>query len=206
VGASWATRLKLLGVAAAVLVIVGFALAAALLRMADSPGGSKAPPASPVIDAIPLTRPRQAWIAPSLVIPVARVRREALVDTFTQAREGGARIHDAIDIMARQGTPVIAAAPGTVEKLFFSNNGGNTIYVRSPDRRTMYYYAHLVSYAPGLAERQGVVVGQVLGAVGATGNADPGAPHLHFAINVMNPADGWWLGQPVNPYPLLRGH
>ena len=80
-----------------------------------------------------------------------------LTDTFTQARAGGARRHDAIDVMAAEGTPVIAAAPGTVEKLFFSNGGGgNTIYVRSPDQRWTYYYAHLSAYAPGLAEGQQV--------------------------------------------------
>lgn len=101
------------------------------------------------------------------------------------------------------GTPVLAAAPGTLEKLFFSKLGGNTIYVRSPDRRRMYYYAHLQSYAPGIAERQPIRAGQVIGFVGATGDASPDAPHLHFAINEMQPEDGWWKGQPINPYPLL---
>ena len=69
-----------------------------------------------------------------LAIPVPGVKSSQLSDTFTQARGGGARRHDAIDIMAPEGTPVIAAAPGTVDKLFFSNGGGNTIYIRSPDQ------------------------------------------------------------------------
>ena len=60
--------------------------------------------------------------------------------------------------------------------------GGNTIYVRSDDRRTIHYYAHLQAYAPGLAEGQAVRRGQRLGTVGSTGNADPAAPHLHFAV------------------------
>ena len=59
-----------------------------------------------------------------LAIPVAGVKASQLVDTYTQARAGGARVHDAIDIMAERGTPVVAAAPGTVENLFFSDGGG----------------------------------------------------------------------------------
>ena len=138
-----------------------------------------------------------------LVIPVQGVQARQLVDTYTQARAAGARQHDAIDIMAPTGTPVLAAAPGRLEKLFFSKEGGNTIYIRSADRRTGFYYAHLNNYAPGLTEGQTVTAGQMIGAVGASGNADPGAPHLHFAINVLDPADSWWKSVPVNPYPLL---
>src|SRR6478735_5139217 len=63
-----------------------------------------------------------------LAIPVAGIKANQLTDTFTQARAGGARVHDAIDIMADEGTPVVAAAPGTIEKLFQSNDGGTTIY------------------------------------------------------------------------------
>ena len=61
--------------------------------------------------------------------------------------------------MAPAGTPVVAAAAGTVEKLFLSDAGGNTIYVRSTDRRTIHYYAHLQAYAPGLAEGQAARAG-----------------------------------------------
>lgn len=142
--------------------------------------------------------------AGALVIPVQGVRPDQLVDTYTQSRAGGARVHNAIDIMAPRGTPVLAATAGTVEKLFLSKLGGTTIYVRSPDRRTIYYYAHLDSYAPGLAEKQAVRAGQVIGAVGSTGDASPDAPHLHFAVNVALPEEGWWQGQPINPYPLLK--
>ena len=140
-----------------------------------------------------------------LAIPVLGVKPESLADTYKQARSGG-RVHDAIDIMAPHGTPVVAVAPGTVEKLFFSKGGGGvTAYVRSPDRNWMFYYAHLQDYAPGLREGQSVKRGDPIGRVGSTGNADPAGPHLHFAINRVAPGEKWYNGRPVNPYPLLAG-
>jgi len=149
----------------------------------------------------------EAEIAPSgLAIPVAGIAAGQLTDTYSQARAGGVRIHDAIDIMAPRGTPVIAAAEGTVEKLYFSRGGGGiTAYVRSADGRWMYYYAHLDAYAAGLHEGQRVARGDPIGAVGSTGNASAEGPHLHFAINAMAPNDRWWQGRPINPYPLLAG-
>lgn len=161
--------------------------------------------AGPVLETKAHTAPT-AQEARDLVIPVAGVGRDRLVDTFTQARAGGARVHDAIDIMAPDGTPVVAAAPGRVEKLFLSKPGGKTVYVRSADGRTIYYYAHLQDYQPGLAEGQAVSRGQRLGTVGHTGNASPAGPHLHFAILRTTPAAKWWEPTTaINPYPLLAG-
>lgn len=153
----------------------------------------------------PVTQPRRVSPvrAGPLVVPVAGVPPDRLVDTFTQARAEGERRHDAIDILAPRGTPVIAAAAGTVEKLFHSDLGGNTIYIRSADRRWSHYYAHLDGYRPGLAEGQTVTAGTVIGTVGSTGNADPAAPHLHFAVHRMQPDEGWDGGVAINPYPLL---
>jgi peptidoglycan LD-endopeptidase LytH len=155
----------------------------------------------------PVTVAEGVVVGPAgLAIPVAGVKPEQLVDTYTQARAGGARAHDAIDIMAPLGTPVIAAAPGKVEKLYFSEGGGGiTAYVRSDDGRWNYYYAHLNAYAPSLQEGQHIDRGAPIGSVGATGNANPAGPHLHFAINRMNPGENWWQGTPINPYPLLAG-
>jgi murein DD-endopeptidase MepM/ murein hydrolase activator NlpD len=142
-----------------------------------------------------------------LAIPVAGVKPDRLVDTYTQARAGGARRHDAIDIMAPEGTLVVAAADGTVEKLFDSHGGGGiTAYVRSPDGHWTYYYAHLQSYAPGLAEGRRVRRGDPIGRVGHTGNASPDGPHLHFAINRMQAGEKWYQGRAINPYPLLAGN
>jgi murein DD-endopeptidase MepM/ murein hydrolase activator NlpD len=142
-----------------------------------------------------------------LAIPVAGVNAKDLIDTYKQARAGGARVHDAIDIMAPHGTPVVSAAPGKVEKMFFSQGGGGvTAYVRSPDSRYIFYYAHLQDYAPGLREGQTIAQGDPIGTVGSTGNANPGGPHLHFAIHRMRPGEPWHSGQAVNPYPLLVGN
>jgi len=144
-----------------------------------------------------------AVFAGPLMIPVTGVSPGALTDTFTQGRALGARRHDAIDIMAARGTEVRAAADGRIEKLFWSGDGGRTLYQRAPGGRLIYYYAHLDGYAPGIREGQGVRRGTLLGYVGSTGNADPSAPHLHFAVHVMRPSDPWYMGRAINPYPLL---
>lgn len=180
-------RLGWLLLLAFVLVAGGFAL---VVRRGDLP-----PEVAP--------QPDNAVVAGTLPVPVDGVRPEQLTDTWGDSRAGGARTHHAIDIMAPRGTPVRSATPGTVEKIFESRDGGHTVYVRTPDARWQAYYAHLDSYAPGLAEGQRVARGTLLGRVGSTGDASPDAPHLHFAWNRMEPEAGWWQGVPVNPYPLM---
>jgi murein DD-endopeptidase MepM/ murein hydrolase activator NlpD len=138
-----------------------------------------------------------------LLIPVQGVKAASLVDTYEQARGQGRR-HDAIDIMAPRGTPVLAVADGVVMKLFRSDRGGITLYELAPDRRTIYYYAHLDRYAPGIAEGQPLRRGQVLGYVGDTGDAVPGNYHLHFEVSTTADPRKYWGGTPENPYPLLR--
>ena len=139
----------------------------------------------------------------ALLLPVQGIDRGQLADTFTDARSEG-RLHDAIDIMAPTGTPVLAVADGHVEKLFDSERGGLTVYQFEPSGRFAYYYAHLDAYAPGLAEGQAVTRGQVIGTVGSSGNASDEAPHLHFAIFRLGPEKRWWEGEAINPYPHLR--
>ncbi|WP_239805672.1 M23 family metallopeptidase [Croceicoccus hydrothermalis] len=140
-----------------------------------------------------------------LAIPVAGVRAEMLTDTFRDARAGGARVHDAIDIMAPAGTPVMAAEGGVVEKLFRSDEGGKTVYIRTRDGGEIHYYAHLGGYAAPLREGVRIRRGDRIGTVGSTGNADPSAPHLHFAVMRMEPGEEWFEGSAINPYPLLTG-
>lgn len=159
---------------------------------------SPAPPSAPPIAA----RAAPAAASSGLIVPVQGVAPAQLVDTYTQSR-GAGRVHEAIDIMAPAGTPVLAAADGPVAKLFTSKLGGLTVYQFDRDGRRVYYYAHLAGYAPGLAEGQALRQGQVIGFVGSTGDADPSAPHLHFTVGDLGPEKQWWKSTAVNPYPLL---
>jgi murein DD-endopeptidase MepM/ murein hydrolase activator NlpD len=137
-----------------------------------------------------------------LELPVYGVTHTDLRDTFLDRR--GARAHEALDIMAPRGTPVLAADAGHIEKLFTSKAGGLTIYQFDPTGLYCYYYAHLDSYARTLREGDRVQAGDVIGYVGSTGNAAENAPHLHFAIFRLTPEKQWWKGEPVNPFPVLR--
>ncbi len=139
-----------------------------------------------------------------LKVPVDGIRPSDLHDTFTDAREGGVRAHEALDIMAARRTPVRAVEDGTIEKLFTSRAGGLTIYQFEPSKTFCYYYAHLDGYAEGLHEGQEVKKGDLLGYVGSTGNASADAPHLHFAIFRLTPERQWWKGEPIDPYLVLR--
>jgi peptidoglycan LD-endopeptidase LytH len=141
--------------------------------------------------------------ASGLLLPVVGVRPDELRDTYNEARSEG-RVHDAIDIMAACGTTVVAAADGTIVKLFQSERGGTTIYQRSTDDKLIYYYAHLKSYAERLTENQFVHRGDTIAYVGDTGNAGPGNCHLHFAIWLITDPKHYWDGQNINPYPLLK--
>ena len=138
-----------------------------------------------------------------LIIPVAGVTPDQLVDTYTAARSQG-RSHNAIDIMAAKRTPVLAAADGPVKRLFNSDKGGITLYQLSTDSHTVYYYAHLDSYASGIAEGRMLKQGEVLGYVGDTGNSGAGNYHLHFAVWKITDPKNFWTGDDQNPYLLLR--
>ena len=138
-----------------------------------------------------------------LIIPVQGVRPDQLQDTFMDARTEG-RVHDAIDIPAPAGTPVIAAADGEIARLFQSERGGTTIYQYSDDKRLIFYYAHLQHYADDLMPGQFVRQGEVIAYVGDTGNAGAGNYHLHFSISVIPNPTRYWEGTNINPYPLLR--
>jgi murein DD-endopeptidase MepM/ murein hydrolase activator NlpD len=139
----------------------------------------------------------------NLIIPVIGVRPDQLRDTFTDARSEG-RVHDAIDIAAPGGTPVVAAADGEIIKLFPSERGGTTIYQLSTDKKLVFYYAHLQRYADGLAPGKFVRQGEVIAYVGDTGNAGTGNFHLHFSISVVADPKRYWEGTNINPYPILH--
>jgi len=139
----------------------------------------------------------------ALGVPLLGLKAASIQDTFDQARAGGERTHEATDILAPHGTPVLAVDTGPIVKLFTSKAGGLTIYQFDPQQNYAYYYAHLDRYAEGIQEGTLVKKGDVIGYVGTTGNADPNTPHLHFAIFQLGPEKHWWEGKPINPYPLL---
>lgn len=137
-----------------------------------------------------------------LIVPVAGVRPDQLLDTYTASRSEG-RTHDAIDIIAPADTPVLAASDGQIQKLFQSERGGTTIYQLSADKKLIFYYAHLARYADGLTEGKQVRQGEVIAYVGDTGNAGAGNYHLHFSIAAVTDPKRYWEGTNINPYPLL---
>jgi len=138
-----------------------------------------------------------------LIVPVQGVSRDQLRDTFNQSR-AEVRTHDAIDIMAPAGTPVLAADDGKIIRLFESKPGGTTIYQHSSrDKKIVFYYAHLQRYAEGLAVGKFVRKGEVIAYVGDTGNAGAGNFHLHFSVLIVSDPKRAWAGRNINPYPLL---
>lgn len=166
------------------------------------PSPSPSPSLVPTITPIPpldsaITLPYR------LIIPVAGIRPDQLLDTFTDARSEG-RSHDAIDIIAPRGAAVMAAADGTIARLFTSDKGGITLYQFSPDQKFIFYYAHLERYADGIKDGKQLKQGEVIAYVGDTGNAVPGNYHLHFAIWRVPDPKKYWDGENLNPFPLLR--
>ena len=137
-----------------------------------------------------------------LVVPVVGVRPADVPDGFDELR-GGRRRHGAIDIPAPRGTPVVSADDGVVLAVRVSPRGGRTVYATDPDRRFVYYYAHLDRWQPSLRAGTALARGDPLGAVGATGNADRAGPHLHFQVMVYPPDGHWWRGRPIDPRPFF---
>ena len=139
-----------------------------------------------------------------LLIPVSGVSSSGLSDNFNEVHNG--HRHEALDIMAARGTPVVAVEEGKVAKLFNSKRGGLTVYQFDDTRMWCFYYAHLDLYAEGLKEGTLLRKGDVLGYVGSSGNASPNAPHLHFTIFKLGPEKRWWQGTVIDPYPLLTAN
>ena len=139
---------------------------------------------------------------PHLAVPLFGIDPKKLADSFRDARDR--RKHEALDILAPRGTPVLAVAQGNVAKLFTSKEGGLTVYQFDDSRTYCYYYAHLDRYAPGLQEGTLLRPGEVLGYVGSTGNASVNAPHLHFAVFKLGPEKKWWEGTAIDPLPMFK--
>ena len=138
-----------------------------------------------------------------LVVPVLGKYPNDVPNSFVDGRSAGRR-HNAADILAPRGTPVLSADDGVIQRLSTNALGGITIYATDPDERFVYYYAHLDAYAPDLHADQRVRKGDVLGYVGTTGNAPVNTPHLHFQIMRLLDRDRLWDGVPIDPKPFLQ--
>jgi murein DD-endopeptidase MepM/ murein hydrolase activator NlpD len=138
-----------------------------------------------------------------LLFPLPGDSRRDLSGDFRARR--GSRRHEAVDIFAPRGTPVLAVAGGILERLSSSDRGGHGLYLRAAEGGWCFYYAHLERYAPGLAGGRRLARGQLLGYVGSSGNARVDAPHLHFAVLRIEDDEGCAGGEPIDPSPLLAG-
>ncbi|NHZ79891.1 peptidoglycan DD-metalloendopeptidase family protein [Massilia sp. CCM 8695] len=211
---------------AQVVVVAPAAPATAAVAAPAAPGGVSLPvselPGVPVVStdlseldlplrpamsevALPAANGASAAAVPAgakLMVPVEGVKLASLRDNFDQPR-GADRHHEALDIMAPKGTKVLAVSDGKLVKLFNSKPGGLTVYQFDPSEKYAYYYAHLDRYAEGVKEGMDLKRGDLVGYVGVTGNSDPNAPHLHFAVVELTAEKKWWKGTPINPFPLM---
>ena len=186
-------------------------------RPAEPPGPARAPQnpddiINPLLPS-PVLPPRYAvadsefFMEHPLMVPVDGVEPRRLPDTFYEKRDG-VRIHEAQDIIAPRGTPVLAAIDGKILRMSQNTLGGITLYAIDSDDHYVFYYAHLDHYSDIVTVGREVRQGEVLGYVGTSGNAPPKTPHLHF--QVMRKAEGhrdWWNGTPIDvrPFMTMRG-
>nr|WP_229687116.1 M23 family metallopeptidase [Micromonospora parathelypteridis] len=130
------------------------------------------------------TKPTPAWVDP---MPGAAV-------TSCYGQRWGT-LHAGIDLALPSGTPIRAAAAGTVTQAGDASDGyGNSVFI---DHGNGYltHYAHQSRIAVTVG--QAVKAGQVIGYEGATGDAT--GPHLHFEVH-----QGMW--NQIDPAPFMRAH
>jgi murein DD-endopeptidase MepM/ murein hydrolase activator NlpD len=165
--------------------------------IAPAPGGDRIVAAEPERDpSLELLRER------GLLVPVRGILASQIPDTYDAPRDG-ARLHNAQDILAKRGTPVLAADDGTILHIGTNSLGGNVVWTADPSRRFAFYYAHLDHWAKGLHDGQSISRGDVLGYVGTTGNAPKDTPHLHFQVVRIVSGKRYSDGPPINPLPFF---
>jgi len=113
-------------------------------------------------------------------------------DTWGAPRPGG-RTHSGVDMLAAEGTRLVAIESGVIWSPGWHSAGGLGLYIRG-DSGDIWYYAHLSAYVTGLVGGLRVQAGQLVGYVGHTGNAS--TPHLHL---------GWQPGggSYQNAFPIV---
>ena len=136
-----------------------------------------------------LTASVSSWIMP--VAGQSQWSRGSFMDKHT--KHSGS--HHAIDIYAKEGTPIVAPVAGTILNSGTGGRGGNWVQIKGNDG-VVYYFAHMA--APTVAEKGSVVrPGFHIGYVGNTGSARGTSPHLHLTMKVN--------GRPINPSQFLEG-
>lgn len=205
-GADSATMIRGMGSAAERLALshdtaVALVIPDSVLHVPTPAPGPIMPPAP--APATPASGSDLETLRRAMHVPVAGFTPAMLHDSYEEMR-GGTRRHEALDILAPRGTPVISATNGRVLKLFNSKAGGLMVYAADETNHFILMYAHLDAYQPGLAAGQPLRAGQPLGTVGTTGNAPATVPHLHFAVARSTNVNEWWKGTPVNPFLLLK--
>jgi murein DD-endopeptidase MepM/ murein hydrolase activator NlpD len=132
-------------------------------------------------------------IEPTLRLPVKDASPRSIGSVYGDPRDAGRRDHHGIDIFAKRGTPVIAAAGGIVTRVGTNGLGGKVVWISRPFHGESHYYAHLDEQLVTVGTR--VEEGDVIGLVGNTGNARSTPPHLHFGI--------YTAGGAVDPLPYV---
>lgn len=135
------------------------------------------------------------WRGPGLgLFPVKGRTDQAIGSFWGNARDGGARRHEGVDIFAPRGTPAVAATDGYITRTGETRLGGRVVWLADAQGQHL-YYAHLDKQLVQPGQR--VRAGDTLGLVGNTGNARTTAPHLHFGI--------YRAGRgAVDPWPFLH--
>jgi hypothetical protein len=137
--------------------------------------------------------PDQAYALGMGRFPVAGLANFS--DDWLEPRfDGGFHFHHGTDVFAPGGTPIRSPADGIL-RLSSDTLGGTTVYVTEPDG-TYYYMAHLSAYVQGQVSGQQVHIGDIIGFVGNSGDAQGGATHCHFEVHPNG-------GGPVDPKPYL---
>jgi peptidase M23-like protein len=131
--------------------------------------------------------------------PVAGPHSYGTADNRYGAPRAG-HTHAGQDVLADEGTPLVAVRGGTVVSTGSGGGAGNYVTLHGNGTGRDYFYAHLRPGTTLVSEGQRVLTGQMIGQVGHTGDAT--APHLHFEIW----EGGWWAGgHTIDPLPdLLR--
>lgn len=161
-------------------------------------------PKSPAAEVSPSDIDLDELLAMDLTIPVQGVTPQQLRDSFedTRGSRHRRREHMALDIGAPRGTPALATVDGEIVRMGRERRGGNAIYLKDSSGRYLFYYCHLARFARGLHPGDWVRRGDLLGYVGATGNAH--GTHLHFSVTRLpDDSSDFHRGLAVNPYLLF---